>query len=416
MFLHHRQNNTVSAAINHRIPSPVLPEVPSPVLPEELIREILLRLPVKSLLQLKCACKLWKTLISDSHFAKTNLQIRMNNPRLVFSDLETPYKIESYSLDSLFENSSSTPVEPITMSYVKKNKNCIIGSCNGLLCMYHSYKNVVRLGNPSIGFKSNKSPEAFSPDWMVVQYGFGYDQVNDKYKVLVVAQNKYDSSQLLTKIYIFGENFWKTIPNFSFRPTGRLGKFASGTLNWVVYKIGVSSDQNQNVIFSFDLEKETSREILLPETNVDNWSFTQRMLYVLSDCLCVCKCDRFGAVWLMKEYGVVDSWTKLMSIPQKHIHNEFSPIEPLFISKRSVLFLKTMYSKVSICDSNDSRSQTSFAEPLFFFKNGSLALGEKPSSQLFIYSSNSGRVESLITSTLGSNLHIYHESLVSPQW
>ena len=38
-------------------------------LPLELIREILLRLPVRSVLRFKCVCKSWLSLISDPQFA-----------------------------------------------------------------------------------------------------------------------------------------------------------------------------------------------------------------------------------------------------------------------------------------------------------------------------------------------------------
>ncbi|XP_045791344.1 uncharacterized protein LOC123886050 [Trifolium pratense] len=48
---------------------------PPPFLPEKI--RILLRLPVRSLLEYKCICKSWKTLISDPKFAKRQLHILM---------------------------------------------------------------------------------------------------------------------------------------------------------------------------------------------------------------------------------------------------------------------------------------------------------------------------------------------------
>ncbi|XP_059624633.1 F-box/kelch-repeat protein At3g23880-like [Cornus florida] len=42
-------------------------------LPHDIIVQILSRLPVKSLLQFRCVCKSWCSLISDSHFVKTHL-------------------------------------------------------------------------------------------------------------------------------------------------------------------------------------------------------------------------------------------------------------------------------------------------------------------------------------------------------
>lgn len=42
-------------------------------LPDEMELDILLRLPVKSLLRFKAVCKPWATLINDPNFVKTNL-------------------------------------------------------------------------------------------------------------------------------------------------------------------------------------------------------------------------------------------------------------------------------------------------------------------------------------------------------
>ncbi|XP_058746875.1 F-box/kelch-repeat protein At3g23880-like [Vicia villosa] len=415
MHLLHSQNDTVSTVIFLRNPPPFSPEqlTPPPILPEELIREILLRLSVKYLVQFKCVCKLWKTLISDSQFVKSHLQIsRINSQQLVFSVLEKPYKIASYSLEPLFEN-SSTPIEPVTFCSMKNSKRCIIGSCNGLLCVFHSYHNTVELWNPSIRFKSNKSPQVVSRDWLIMQYGFGYDQVNDKYKVLLVARHKRDFTQSLTKIYTFGENIWKTIPNFSIRPTRRIGKFVNGTLNWMVYKGGVHS--NQFMIFSFHVEKETYREMLLPQNDGPIYMRSQQNLYVLNNCLCMR--DHNGVVWLMKEYGVVESWTKLMILPI--LKNAPCFDVPLFISENSVLFMRTWSSSFHTFNFfNNGANETSFAEPWDISEQGAVTLIPKSSSQLVLYNSDIDQCYPLIvkTSTIGLDLHIHCESLVSLQW
>ncbi|MCI53759.1 F-box/kelch-repeat protein, partial [Trifolium medium] len=46
---------------------------PLPTLSLDLIEEILCRLPVKLLVQLRCVCKSWNALISDPKFAKKHL-------------------------------------------------------------------------------------------------------------------------------------------------------------------------------------------------------------------------------------------------------------------------------------------------------------------------------------------------------
>jgi len=139
------------------------------------------------------------------------------------------------------------------------------------------------------------------------------------------------------------------------------------------------------VILSFDLEKETYREVLLPQNDGEN-ACTRRKLCVLSNCLCVC--DTFASekidwvVWLMKEYGVVESWTKLMIIPHGKFTLNLAIVKPLFISE-----------------------------------NGFVLLLNKFFSQLILYNLNSGELSyPLIRNTCGFDVHIYCESLVSPRW
>ncbi|KAJ1424959.1 F-box-like domain superfamily [Sesbania bispinosa] len=384
MHCHDSQNDTVwtqplleTTAKRHK-PSDEQPSrCPSPVLPDELIHEILLRLPVRSLLQFRCVCKSWKTLISDPQFAKDHLRssisdTSMTHQRLVSSTITERCRILSCSVQSLIEH-PSTPAK--TLSFRMRRKYHILGSCNGLLCLYDIYQGYVRLWNPSTRLKSQRSPTCVWLDGIISYHGFGYDKVNDKYKVIVAVE---DFCETVTKVYTFGENSWKTIQNFPCNPTRWSGKFVGGTLNWVA-KGAVNSDLW--VILSFDLEKETYAEMLLPEPD-DNVS--NPVLDVLRNCLCVCfdTNKTHWAVWLMKKYGVQDSWTKLMIIPQDNFRISVwsSSFDPLCISENGIVLAKAM------------------------------------SSKLVLYNSKNGRLLDYprIWRKFGLDLHIYHESLVSP--
>ncbi|RHN63682.1 putative F-box domain-containing protein [Medicago truncatula] len=95
-LLRYHQNGTVS--IQSASETTVNKPLP-PFLPEELIVEILLRLSVKSLLQYKCVCKTWKTLLSDPQFAKSHLLSSNVHPQLVsvfMGYCKLPFRILSF--------------------------------------------------------------------------------------------------------------------------------------------------------------------------------------------------------------------------------------------------------------------------------------------------------------------------------
>ncbi|XP_045831436.1 F-box/kelch-repeat protein At3g23880-like [Trifolium pratense] len=389
MYLCHRQNDTVCTQ-----PVFELNTNNQPFLPSELIVEILLRLPARSLLQFRFVCKLWKTLISDPKFANKHLLISIADPsmshqRLAFSDC-------SYPLNSLFEN-PSTRVIPDRFNGLENDQNYLLGSCNGFLCIYdpHPYQCNMIMYNPSIGLKSNSSPKIIpSPDWEMLYEGFGYDHVNDKYRVLAVVEHvdgdsdDEDFGELLTKIYTFGEDSWRTIQDLPYaHPIQKYGKYVSGTLNWVAHRWIFPT---QYVIISFDLDKETYRDVLLPPTIRDcNDYMCSPSLCVLNDCLCLCFVNRTHlVVWSMKEYRVVESWTKLINIPRDKL-----------------IFLNSI-------------DPYSFIDLLFISENGVVLLKVSSSSQLFLYNLNSGVLDHPFISINHDvfDPQIYRENLISPPW
>ncbi|KEH37755.1 putative F-box domain-containing protein [Medicago truncatula] len=384
---------------------------PSPVLPDDVIFQILLRLPVRSLLKLKRVCKSWKTLISDPCFAKCHLQSLTMNPSISHQHLFSSKRlllnhdhIVSLPVESLFENLSQ-PTKSVSFRMKRFFRNLlssnngsfkdslkptkavefdldhsftIFGSCNGLLCLFDRDHGCFRLWNPLIRLISKKSPTLGCYEYTTYG-GFGYDHVSDKYKVLVgfnIFTNGIRKS--MTKIYTFGENSLKTIPNFPFPDIWWDGKFVSGTLNWVMLKMGVSS--SQNAIISFDLEKENYKELLLPEHDGINVSIPT--LCVSDNRLYVCFDENKThlALWLMKTYGVAESWTKLMMIPHEDpVHHLLQLNEPVLIFEDRIVLIRT-------------------------------------EEKFVLYNFNNGRVDSpwISSDNYLYKQHVYNESLVSP--
>ena len=92
----------------------------------------------------------------------------------------------------------------------------------------------------------------------------------------------------------------------------------SGALNWIAYRAN-----GDNSVISFDLVNESSRELLQPDYGGE--SVPDVILSVLRDCLCIfARTHQFSTVWLMKEYGNEESWTKLSHVP----YMEEDPFHP----------------------------------------------------------------------------------------
>ncbi|XP_004496819.1 F-box/kelch-repeat protein At3g23880-like [Cicer arietinum] len=385
---------------------------PSPVLPDELIGEILVRVPVRSLIQFKCVCKSWKTLISDPQFAKRH-HLNSNSYPQLFCPLfgEGDLDIVSYNVESLLENNStnSNPITPYN-TFATNHNYVIVGLCKGLFCLIDIEESYVILWNPLLNLKSKKSPtmvSLYGDDDSVSYHGFGYDHVNDKYKVLVNVCNFNKYGESVTRIYTSGENSWKTIENIPGDPdeihfdtsTGRL---VSGNLNWVINK---DINSNEEVIITFDIMNETYGEMLLPPH--DGEKMSNVMLDVLSDCLSLCfeSNQSKWVVWMMKEYGVGESWTKLMTIS-----NVFFTIEPRMVEAES------SDEPVMIPNQNVTM-RPSYVNSLFISENGTILVNTMR-SKIVLYNSCHGRSHyPIISSFININeLEFYHESLVLPEW
>uniref|UniRef100_A0A5B7BIV1 Putative F-box associated interaction domain-containing protein n=1 Tax=Davidia involucrata TaxID=16924 RepID=A0A5B7BIV1_DAVIN len=289
-------------------------------LPHEIITEILSRLPVKTLLQFRCVCKSWCSLISNPQFVKTHLNLSTNEQeyahyRIILSSVRPHFNLKSCSLySSLYEPS----VDAVELDYPMKNPHnsvWIVGSCNGLICIAIEEDDIF-IWNPSTR-KSKRLPNSGMRMrygcFMI--YGFGYDDSTDDYKVLGIfcVVGNVGSYETEVKIYTLRTDSWRRIQDFPCGiPLDDSGKYANGALHWAA-----SCEMGSNyswVIVSFDLAKETYGEVAQPNYGGSVSDFT---LGILGGCLCVV-CTYIGThadVWVMKEYTVKDSWTKLVTIP-----------------------------------------------------------------------------------------------------
>ncbi|PIN12080.1 hypothetical protein CDL12_15317 [Handroanthus impetiginosus] len=301
--------------------------IPLPNLPEEIITEILLRLPVKALLKFRCVSKSWLSLISSPQFIKTHLKISTKNNiyshnRLIFSSCPRSNVFHTFSLNPKIDEYSS--VDTLLFDYplsVDRDKPIrIVGSCNGLVCVVVGLGDVV-LWNPSTG-KMKKLPN--SGRLGGTHYGFGYDESNDDYKVVQTCWINHDPDAYETpvEVYSLRTDSWRFV-NW---PGGYIfdgpGVFVNGAIHW---RVNYDDNTRNWVVIAQNIMTETCSNLELPMP-VNDDDDPDVMLGICGGCLvmlgvcggCLCAYydhSRFMDIWMMKEYGMKDSWSKIVCFP-----------------------------------------------------------------------------------------------------
>ncbi|XVF65281.1 hypothetical protein PTKIN_Ptkin09bG0235500 [Pterospermum kingtungense] len=248
-----------------------------PQLPQDIIVNILSRLPVKYLIQLKCVCKPWRSLISDPQFAKLHLaQSKKKNTN--FSShrvLLITLPLESVACES--PSDDDLELDDVVLDFpaaMKKTPDSdelvddleIGGSCNGLICIVFENGRIF-LYNPTIREATElaiDTSSTFDPRGTFF-YGLGYDFSTDDYKVVRAGRH---SSSDKTEVEILGlkRNTWRRIEETGILLHGVAGIFLNGALHWLAIR---ANDPNKMfVIVAFDMVEEKFHELVAIPDNI----------------------------------------------------------------------------------------------------------------------------------------------------
>ncbi|XP_074314825.1 F-box protein CPR1-like [Silene latifolia] len=316
-------------------------------IPNEIItNEILPKLPAKSLVRFKCVSKSFNTLISSPDFINLHLQQSLTSSanRLLILAKEDSSDLYSFDIDSSDSDTTAVNIPlPHTLDkWLDDGIVSIIGSFNGLLCVglkrdidgTDEYKHVVI--NPSTGVFS-EVPYKYSPVsgdlYYHISFGFGYDDINKDNKLVRVVENVdryhyYQGDELYNRevmVYSLNENTWKLVEDV-YQPKESL-QSRNGVLmkNHLLHWLFWCSVRYCYIIYCFDIRFEKwVDEVPLVDLFTDRMAdfeerkdtrFEMRNLGVIDGCLCfTARSNLTDVVWMMKEYGVKESWIKLFEI------------------------------------------------------------------------------------------------------
>ncbi|KAE9444554.1 hypothetical protein C3L33_23548, partial [Rhododendron williamsianum] len=192
----------------------------------------------------------------------------------------------------------------------------IVGSVNGVICLSDNlgYKDDIFLWNPSIR-KFVSLPKYNATFYSHGALGFGFDPVTNDFKVVRVVHPDRNNIPPLVELYTHKTGCWRYISDraLPMMVTERCRQaYVNGAANWMAFHRYTF----RNTILSFNMSEEVFSEILVPESITNDRC--QMILVVFKESLCLITSIQQGeprcVVWIMKEYGVPTSWSRLFRI------------------------------------------------------------------------------------------------------
>ncbi|KAG8384736.1 hypothetical protein BUALT_Bualt04G0149200 [Buddleja alternifolia] len=292
-------------------------------IPEDVILDILLRLPTKSLIRFKSVSKSWYTLIGSSYFIKQHFNHKNNQARARL--LLYHYKSDIHKcVFSLYSDTFSRHEQPNHLQF--PHTVSIIGPINSIFCVFDEKigdgPGCVTLWNPAIREFRPLPPAGpnLSPNYYayVNEFGFGLDSSNDDYKVVWI--RKFRDSTIadppiltLISIYNLHTDSWRHFKDVDFGIVIRniLESKCNTYVNGVYYWLADNVNRHY-CILGFDMKKETFTGIDVP-----NWItslYTNLCLYYDDISIISMDVHEVGKsidLWVRKEEG---NWVKQLAI------------------------------------------------------------------------------------------------------
>ncbi|KAM7490383.1 hypothetical protein LguiA_033304 [Lonicera macranthoides] len=326
-----------------------------PNLPNHIVFDILSRLPVKTLFTCRFISKSWTTLLSNPEFAKLHLS------RSPTSLLLKPYHfIYQNTILRGIRNSRRlhlvdlhTPDSPQNKLKFIPNINIpnigfnLLNSCNGLLCLSDS-KDSIYITNPILG-EYIKLPNC--GDNCEVVCAIGFSHMTNQYKVVrslhkrfvdpISGLEKPSDDYYKAEVYTLGERTWRSVSGNGpfYMDNDSPNSFVNGALHWLGYP-----SKSGEFIHCFDFVSEQFRTISEPSDfgPLDEGFFSPDPIRVavLRGHLSICNFNNCHlAIWMMKDYGVKESWSKDYVI-QTMTYDWFCyRLDPIIIANAKVILL-----------------------------------------------------------------------------
>ncbi|CAN0845960.1 F-box/kelch-repeat protein At3g06240 [Linum grandiflorum] len=310
----------------------------SDYIPQDVLTGILLRVRVKSLLRFKSVSKSWNSTISSPVFVSlySSHHLCRHPTHFLFSMFFRLFdQILMFYPDRNADSFRATNDEQIPPSFNHYENFHLVGSCNGLLCLFFRQSKALCLWNPAIRKHITLDPP---PMEMVTEgsrmnrftaFMFGF--AAGDYKIATI-EGSYFGGRFIAYngdgadmfIYELSKNSWKkkknTYSNMFFAGSNGSGQvWYNGGVHWIGMNCSVERwEENRRwKVICFDMGNECYREMGLPE----EVSLNERFLSLTVRETTSLGLVQFNGwnnskcwVWAMEEYGEAKSWKKMLTL------------------------------------------------------------------------------------------------------
>ncbi|KAL7086864.1 hypothetical protein ACP275_13G028800 [Erythranthe tilingii] len=302
--------------------------------PADLLSEILVKLPVKTLIRFTGVSKSWRSIITSAAFIASHLSNNSKNQTLLITRHGKHSKLDQFSLLKVSENgnfgiNSSSEIEIPFEFQIEYSR--IVGSCDGLVCLSNDmfFRNPsissIIIWNPSVRNHIVLPNPTINPiESHNVVLGFG-GFASHVYKVVrLVYGRKIDDVGCLSvppqvEIFSLTTRSWRRLIGevdvtlWALKST-HCRAFVNGVVHWLAYEPFDENESRRCSILAFDIGDEVFNEVMLPDELAKDAS-ANLGIFVIEDSLGIVNSNMESwDVWMMKEYCMKEPWTKLYTI------------------------------------------------------------------------------------------------------
>ncbi|KAI3880516.1 hypothetical protein MKW92_014727 [Papaver armeniacum] len=319
------------------------------ILPDEIVVDILIRLPVKTLIRFKSVCRRWLSLIKDDpyfidlHLTRSKLRpcFTLAIPRSTYGSFPAgatyvhnkPHKAELLIADLSETGRITTRATPIIHNVgktVSLNYDGILKPINGLICFTSVWVEtgvcMYNLGtqelSPWIKMTSPIDHKTifFNGDYLPT-YQFGFDPCTKEHKVICMWNDKFgESGYVATQVMTVGTNTWRLIDEVvpqHILDLEETSVYANGSIYWITYDLFYSRDKSERkvVIVAFDVGSEKFKTIDVPKFITDQFCKDFKpvtQLLEVNDCVALSHILPHGniaKIWILDDKKVTRSNT-----------------------------------------------------------------------------------------------------------